>query len=134
MASATTYCLQRRYNGQSLLLAFTDNPTSADILQIVAPGGEVIVSVSYNGTVNFNASGLTSTTGAGGAGLYTLNRQLDRQYRINPTSVSLPITTVAQAFAAAFPLNPQNLDIIQVINAGGNISYWLDSTGVAHGS
>lgn len=131
MAAATTYCLQRRYNGQSLLLAFNDNESSADILQIATPGGTVIVSVSFNGTVNFNANGLTSTTGAGGSGLYTLNRTLDRQYRTIPGQV---ITTVAQAFASAFPTNPQNLDIIQVINAGGNISYWLDVNGVAHGS
>lgn len=129
--AATTYSLQRRYNGQSLLLAFPDNESFADILQIENQGGQIIVSVSYNGVVNFNAAGLTSTTGQGGAGLYTLNRQLDRKYRTVPGTT---ITTVAQAFAAAFPLNPQNLDIIQVINAGGNISYWLDSTGVAHGS
>lgn len=129
--SATTYSLMRRYEGQSLLLAFPDNESLADILQIENQGGQVIVSVSYNGTVNFNASGLTSTTGQGGAGLYTLNRQLDRKYRTVPGTT---ITTVAQAFAAAFPLNPQNQDIIQVINIGGAISYWVDVQGMAHGS
>ena len=113
------------------MLAFPDNESLADILQIENQGGEVIVSVSYNGTVNFNAAGLTATTGQGGAGLYTLNRQLDRKYRTVPGST---ITTVAQAFAAAFPLNPLNQDIIQVINVGGNVSYYIDYTGVAHGS
>lgn len=129
--SATTYSLMRRYEGQSLLLAFPDNESLADILQIENQGGQVIVSVSYNGTVNFNASGLTFTTGQGGAGLYTLNRQLDGKYRTVPGTT---ITTVAQAFAAAFPLNPQNQDIIQVINIGGSVGYYIDYTGVAHGS
>jgi hypothetical protein len=30
--------------------------------------------------------------------------------------------------------NPAQEDIIQVINLGGNISYWLDYVLVAHGS
>jgi hypothetical protein len=131
MANATQYALMHQYAGASLLAAFNDNESLADILQIVTPGGTVIVAVSYTGVVQFNASGLTASEGAGGTGLYTLNRQLDRQYSTIPGAT---ITTVAQAFASAFSLNPQNLDIIQVYNPGGNISYWLDYLGIAHGA
>jgi hypothetical protein len=44
-----------------------------------------------------------------------------------------PGATVAALFADAFT-NPSNLDILQVVNLGGNISYYLDYQGVAHGS
>jgi hypothetical protein len=44
-----------------------------------------------------------------------------------------PGATIAQLFADAFA-NPFQLDILQVVNQGGNISYWLDFQGVAHGS
>ena len=129
--AATSTALMHQYAGASLLAAFNDNESLADILQIVTPGGTVIAAVSYTGVVQFNASGLTASEGAGGTGLYTLNRQLDRQYRTRPTDT---ITTVAQAFASAFPTNPASLDIIQVVNPGGNVSYWLDASGVAHGA
>lgn len=42
-------------------------------------------------------------------------------------------STLAQLFANAFS-NPSNQDILQVMNQGGNISYYLDYQGVAHGS
>jgi hypothetical protein len=41
--------------------------------------------------------------------------------------------TTAQLFADAFN-NPSRLDILQIINTGGNIHYYLDYTGTAHGS
>ncbi len=54
--------------------------------------------------------------------------------RIGVFSTSLSIgATVAQLFANAF-LNATNQDIIQVVNQGGNVSYYLDYQGVAHGS
>lgn len=111
--------------------AFTDNQSSADILQIVSPGGDVIAAVDYTGTVQFNASGLTPSLGAGGTGLYTVNRVLNNRYRTRPTDT---ITTVAQAFASAFPLNPQNQDILQVVAQGANVGWYVDYLGAAHGS
>lgn len=42
-------------------------------------------------------------------------------------------STIAQYFANAFA-NSSNLDILQVVNVGGTVSYWLDYLGVAHGS
>jgi hypothetical protein len=74
---------------------------------------------------------LTASYGSGGVGLYTYNRQLDRKYRTVPGST---VTTVAQAFAAAFPTNPQNWDILQVIAPGGTIGYYINYLGVATGS
>lgn len=41
--------------------------------------------------------------------------------------------TLAQLFADTFA-NPSQQDILQVINAGGNIHYYVDYLGVAHGS
>lgn len=41
--------------------------------------------------------------------------------------------TIAALFANAFN-NPQQKDILQVVNVGGNVSYYVDYLGVAHGS
>jgi len=112
--------------------AFTDNTSQADLLQIANDDGTAILAaVDYTGTVQFNASGLTASLGSGGTGKYTLNRQVIGQFRTNPGTT---ITTVAQAFAAAFPTNPQNQDIIQIVQQGANVAYYVDSLGVSHGS
>lgn len=139
--AATPYSVYNRYNSYAtsapyIASAFTDNKSNADLLQIQNEGGQVIAAVDYTGTVQFNASGLTASEGSGGTGLYTYNRQvvgLFRTINSNPAQSTL-ITTVAQAFAAAFSLNPQNWDIIQVISPGGTIGYYVDYLGVAHGS
>ena len=111
--------------------AFTDNPSGADILQIVAPGGAVIAAVDYTGTVQFSSTGLTAALGTGGTSKYTLNRTVDKQYRTRPSDT---ITTVAQAFASAFPTNPNNQDILQVIAEGAAVGWYVDYLGAAHGS
>jgi hypothetical protein len=41
--------------------------------------------------------------------------------------------TLAQLVANTFT-NPSNLDIFQAVNVGGNVHYYLDYLGVAHGS
>lgn len=133
--AATNYSLMRTYQSYAASApfvagAFTDNASQADILQI-SNGSAVIVAIDFQGNVRFNASGLTPSFGSGGAGLYTVNRQLDRLYAIVPSQT---ITTVAQAFAAAFPTNPQSLDILHVIAQGGNVGWYVDANGVAHGS
>lgn len=134
--AATQYAVFATYQSYAtsapfLASAFTDNESLADLLQIEVPGKGVVLAVQNNGTVNFNANGLTPTNGASASASYTVNRQLVGLFRTNPTAT---VTTVAQAVAAAFPLNPQSWDIIQVIQEGGNVGYYLDSVGVAHGS
>jgi hypothetical protein len=134
--AATPYSVIERYNSYAtsapyLASAFTDNASNADILQIENEGGQVIVAVDYLGNVRFNSSGLTASYGTGGSGLYTVNRVLNERYRTVPGSST---STVALAFAAAFSTNPMNFDILQVIAPGGTIGYYIDYTGVAHGS
>lgn len=54
--------------------------------------------------------------------------------RIGVFNTNLPKSaTIAQLFADAFT-NPQQEDIIQVVNEGGNVSYYLNYLGVATGS
>src|SRR5258708_13862045 len=91
-----------------LASAFTDNASGADILQSVNGQGVVIAAVQQNGTVNFNSSGLTPVLGSSASGSYTLNRQVIGLFRTRQTEAP---TTVAAAFASAFPTNPNNQDI-----------------------
>jgi len=134
--AATQYSLYETYQSYAtsapfIASAFTDNQSQADLLQIENEGGQVVVAVDYLGNVWFNASGLTASFGVGGNGLYTANRQVIRKFRTVPGST---VTTVAQAFAAAFPLNPQSLDIIHVVSPGQSVGYYIDVNGISHGS
>jgi hypothetical protein len=123
MANATPTAVLQAQPGQSVLTAWpqvTPNGVSGqnlDILQIVDnTGGTVFVNVDSTGTVHNPAVNPTNGT------------------RVGPfiTRINTPAST-AQFFADTFT-NPSNLDILQVINLGGNVSYWLDYLGVAHGS
>lgn len=87
-----------------------------DLIQIVDEGGLVLLNVDSTGTVHNPAVNATNGTRVGQ--FYT---------RLGSTA------TTAQLFADAFT-NPAQLDILQVVNVGGNISYNLDFLGVAHGS
>ena len=116
--------------------AFLGNESGADLLQIVNEGGKTVLAVQQNGTVNFNASGLTATPGSSAGGSYTstangVGRTLLGVFYAVP---SYPTDTAAHAIAAAFTTNPESWDIIQVLSPGGAVNYWLDSSGVAHGS
>lgn len=116
--------------------AFTDNASGADLLQIVAQNGKTVLAVQQNGTVNFNASGLTATPGSSAGGSYTstaggVGRALIGVFF---ALAGYPVDTAAHAIAAAFPTNPEAWDIIQVVAPGQSVGYWLDSNGVAHGS
>lgn len=93
-----------------------------DLLQIVDGNGNILLNVDYLGTVHKPASG--ATTSASGIGDTRIG-----QFRTRLTSTA----SVAQLFADAFS-NPSQLDIIQVIVQGGNVPYYLDYLGVAHGS
>lgn len=90
--------------------------------------------ITASNTTTFTVlfAGQIAETHAGSATLKlptTGDRTRIGRFQTNLTAGS----TLAQLFANVFD-NPANLDIIQVVNEGGNVSYWLDSTGVAHGS
>ena len=90
-----------------------------DLLQIVSKkGGTVLLNVDYLGSVHNPASANTNGTRVG---VFATN------------FASSDSATTAQLFADAFT-NPSLLDILQVINAGGNIHYYLNYLGVASGS
>jgi hypothetical protein len=87
-----------------------------DLLQIVGLGGSILLNVDSAGTVHNPAVAATNGTRIG-------------QFQ---TTLSSSATT-AQLFANAFA-NPSQLDILQVVNLGLNVHYYLDYLGVAHGS
>jgi hypothetical protein len=121
MSTATAlYSQNSTQTGTTLAGAFPQTPgltaQNLDLLQIVGAGGSVLLNVDYLGTVHNPASSATAGTRIG-------------QFQ---TSLASGDTT-AHYFANAFSNAAQN-DILQVINAGGNIHYYLDYLGVAHGS
>ena len=126
--AATLTAVIGRYFGSSLVNAFAYAgtqgvaPPNLDLIQIVNPGVGLTatpicdINVDYTGAVHNPAVNPT-----------------------NGTRIGVFFSTVAsggstaQFFANAFA-NPSQLDIIQAANDGGNISYWLDYLGVAHGA
>ncbi len=126
MAATPTAVLAQMF-GPTLKLAFPQLPSQAsaqnlDLIQITIPGSNpsnlptVAVNVDWTGAVHNPAVAPTDGTRIG----------------VFQTLLTSSATT-AQFFASAFS-NPSNLDILQCINLGGNISYWLDYLGVAHGA
>jgi hypothetical protein len=87
-----------------------------DLLQIVGLGDSVLLNVDSTGTVHNPAVSPSNGTRIG-------------VFQTNLTSSA----TTAQLFASAFA-NPSQLDILQVVNLGLNVHYYLDYLGVAHGS
>jgi hypothetical protein len=121
MANTPTamYSQNSSQSGTTVAGAFPQGPGSAqnlDLLQIIGQGGSVLLNVDSAGVVHNAAVSPTNGTRVG-----------QFQTRLNSSA------TTAQLFADAFS-NPSQLDILQVINAGGNIHYFLDYLGVAHGS
>jgi hypothetical protein len=103
------------------------NPPNLDILQIMVPGDNsndaplVALNVDFTGAVHKPAVNPTKGTRFGVF------------YAIDQTSSA----TTAQLFASVWKWNVSQgaqADVFQVVNQGGNISYWLDYLGVAHGS
>ena len=121
--TATALCAQ--LFGPSLAAALPQVggiASNLDILQLVDDNGDqVLVNVDYAGVVHNPA---VSPTLANGVGNTRLGSYI---------TTAAPGSTTAQFFAAAFS-NPSLLDVIQVCNIGGNISYYRDYLGVAHGS
>jgi hypothetical protein len=126
MANPTLYALLDRLQGQSLALALPQVggvATNTDIIQITsANGNAVLLNVDFQGVVHNPPVNPT-------APLTFDNTRLGQYQSTLPAGSS-----TAALFANAFSQNVSQLDIIQVINNGGNISYWLDFLGVAHGS
>jgi hypothetical protein len=125
--AATNSAMLARVFGSSLQNAFAQinpsNPQNLDLLQIIIPGDlvtgnppTVVVNVDYTGAVHNPAVSPTQGTRLG-------------TFQSNQPSGS----TTAQFFTNAFS-NPSQSDILQVINDGGNISYYLNYQGVATGS
>jgi hypothetical protein len=117
--AATSTAVVRQTPGASVAAAYGNVGGTAqnlDILQIIDQGGKIVLNVDYAGVVHNPASGATNGTRIG-------------QFQ---TSLAAADTT-AHYFANAFT-NPALLDILQIINVGGNVSYYIDYLGVAHGS
>jgi hypothetical protein len=125
--AATLYAVQQRQPGSSVLTAFpqvTPNGVASqnlDLIQIVGEGGQVLLNVDYTGAVHNPA--VSPTTGA------AQNTRVGVFYTRLTSSA-----TTAQLFADVWSDNQAQNDILQVINNGGNISYYLNYLGVATGS
>lgn len=104
MAAATATALMIRLFGSSLA-ASVKNPSSLDLLQVVDEGGKVVWNLTSAGVATANPS--TSTASA----------LLTRYF--------------GSSFSAAFK-NPSNLDILQVVDEGGTVVFWVDHTGAAN--
>lgn len=117
-------CLISQNLGSSVLTAWPQITTQGtvqqflDLVQIVDEGENIVLNVNFAGIVNYPAILPTNGTRLG-------------QYYTRTSG--FPNTTLPILMADTFT-NPSLLDIIQVINLGGNISYWWDYLGVAHGS
>ena len=126
---ATLTALIARTFGSSLLTAFQEcgtagvGPQNLDLIQILNAGAgtastpTVDINVDHTGTVHNPAVNPTNGT------------RLGVYYAANTAAGS----TTAQFFAAAFA-NLSQQDIIQNVNEGGNVTYFLNYQGVASGS
>jgi hypothetical protein len=126
-AGGAAQCLISQNLGASVLLAWPQNSPGVqgqflDLVQIVDEGGNFVLNVDFSGAVHYPAILPTNGTRIG-----------QYQTRFGLSGSGLPVTTLSQVMHDAFT-NPQFLDIIQIINVGGNISYWWNSEGVATGS
>jgi hypothetical protein len=119
MAATPTASYQQN-GAPTLQQAFMQTPQTGtqnlDLIQIAGPGGAVLCNVDYTGAVHTPAVSATNGTRVG-------------RFETNLTSSA----TTAQLFANAFT-NPSLQDILQNIQEGGNISYYLNYQGVATGS
>ena len=118
--AATTEALYTQNGGTSVSNAWPNVGGPAqnlDLIQVVIEGGKCVLNVDYLGAVHNPASGNTNGT------------------RIGVFESNLAASdTTANYMANAFE-NLSKQDIIQVIAVGsGNVVYYLDYLGVAHGS
>jgi hypothetical protein len=130
-SGAGALCLISQNLGASVLTAWPQVTGKTgqflDLVQIVQEGDPagppvIVLNVDFSGAVHYPAFLPTNGTRIGQ--WFT---------RLGLGANGLPTATLAQVMADTFT-NPSLLDIIQVINLGGNISYWWDYLGLAHGS
>ena len=115
--AATGTALIAQQPGSSWATAYPNVVGSAqnlDILNIIDEGGNVLLNVDYAGVVHNPASGATGS-----------------QTRLGQFFTRLLSGTTAALFADAFT-NLSNLDIVQIIDVGGNIAKYIDYQGVSH--
>lgn len=119
--SPTNGAVYGRYNGpqtnslSSLIIAAFDTTLGnslQDLLQIVDPFGKVVFNIDVFGVANDNPASPSATAILG-------------QFQAHSGS------TRAQYIASAFA-NPSNLDIIQIVQPGGNVAYYVDYLGNVH--
>lgn len=121
--AATAQAYLERIPGSSLVNAYPQVSPNAvgnqnlDLIQFVDQGDNIVLNVTSAGVVHNPAVNATNGTRLGQ--FYT---------RLASTA------TTAQFFADVFEPNTNNSDILQVVNIGGNISYYLNYLGVATGS
>jgi hypothetical protein len=89
--------------GENITTAFT-NPSSLDIIQVKKEGGGVVWNLDKNGTATTNP--------------------------VSPTAGAL-LTFLGASFAIAFGPNPDQLDILQVVQQGGKVVFSVDYQGNA---
>lgn len=123
MAAATPTANYQQNGAQSLALAFPQVVGFAqnlDLIQIINElGGAVVVNVDYLGVVR--KPGNTPAQNVGQTRIGVFQTQLSSS------------NTLAAIFADVFnPALSGNQDVLQVVNEGGAIVYWLDAVGVAH--
>jgi hypothetical protein len=92
------------YPGQTLALAFPNNPNSLDLIQVVSEGGKIVYNLTALGVANTNPT--------------------------NPTPGTVLGQFFGNTFQAAF-LNPTNLNVLQVTRAGGKAIFYVDYLGNA---
>lgn len=128
---ATLTALIARTFGSSLLTAFQEcgtagvGPQNLDLIQIVNAGNNAGNSVSPTVDVNVDHTGVVHNPALNP----TNGTRLGVFFAINTPNGS----TTAQFFAGAFT-NPSQQDIVQNVNEGGNVTYYLSYLGVATGS
>jgi hypothetical protein len=92
-----------QFFGTTFESAFT-NPENLDVLQVVNEGGKVVWNLTFHGVASTNPA--------------------------SPTNGAL-FTYFGSSFAQAFNTNPDNLDILQVVQSGTKVIFSVDYQGNA---
>ena len=92
-----------QFFGATFKAAFT-NPENLDVLQVVNQGGKVVWNLTFNGVASTNPA--------------------------SPTNGALSVY-FGSSFAQAFNTNPDNLDVLQVVQSGTKVIFSVDYQGNA---
>jgi hypothetical protein len=99
---------------------------------VTNPGnnGDFIITANDTTTITVTTSTQVNETQAATAIPYTRGTRIGRF----DTDFTLGATYSLTSLLANVFTNPSKLDIFQAVNEGGNVHYYLDYTGTAHGS